>query len=387
MNHKIYFIIYAFIFVICLTNIQAQEKYDKQIELIDTLLESNSVNNNQLNEDRLYLILTKLQLQNELISRFKYQIKQIDKEIRNYEISIQNFKSQIEKEKSEYAKLIRSLYRYHRTISKLSHIFLSDDYAKSYKRFKYLQWLSEYRLLKGKRIIYLKNKLEKEKSILELKKENKIELNHKLEKKTKELRKTSALKENHLNKIEQNHEVYRNTINEITRKQQELDDSLANDLLSLDLEEFYKKHSVDTVAYITKMFFAKRGNLSWPVKNGIIIKKFGEEQHPYFNDIKIRHNGIEISVKQNTAVYSVFNAYVSSIVNIPGLNTAIILKHGNYYTVYSNLTDVNIKKGETITKNTIIGYVSNNEKIAKLNFQIWFKKEKLNPILWLKKAP
>ena len=126
--------------------------------------------------------------------------------------------------------------------------------------------------------------------------------------------------------------------------------------------------------------------MPWPITNGIITRKFGENNHPVLKGIKINNNGVDISATQNAQVKCIFEGIARKVVSIPGANLTVIVRHGNYLTVYSNLVDVNVQPGQRIARGETIGMVYNdqskNENV--LHLEIYHENQKLNPEEWLK---
>ena len=135
-------------------------------------------------------------------------------------------------------------------------------------------------------------------------------------------------------------------------------------------------------------FNANRGKLPWPVERGVIIERFGIQKHPVLSGIETLNNGIKITTEEGINVRSIFQGNVSRIIDIPGSGKAVILSHGEYFTVYSGLSEVFVRRGQTIDLKEIIGLVltksTTQESIIEL--QIWKGSEKMDPSAWLYKA-
>jgi septal ring factor EnvC (AmiA/AmiB activator) len=134
-------------------------------------------------------------------------------------------------------------------------------------------------------------------------------------------------------------------------------------------------------------FEVSRGKLPWPVSNGVVISDFGQHSHPAFKGIMVNNNGIDISCNCDDPVYSVFDGVVSKIFTIKGSNYALIIRHGNYLTVYQNLYAISVSVGQSVKMNTLLGktFCSSEENIAVLHFELWHNLDKLDPVLWLSK--
>ena len=138
---------------------------------------------------------------------------------------------------------------------------------------------------------------------------------------------------------------------------------------------------------VTSQSFQKlRGRLPWPVDGGFIARAYGKQKHPTLKNIEITNNGIDIRSSEEAPVRSVFEGKVAGVQYIPGHDYTVIIQHGNYYTVYSNLSETNLSKGDIVGAGSLVGKVSTNpiSGAAELHFELWREKERLNPASWIK---
>ena len=134
-------------------------------------------------------------------------------------------------------------------------------------------------------------------------------------------------------------------------------------------------------------FEKKKGILSWPVENCVIMSSFGTVYHKELPGIKVVNNGIELAVPKNSLIKSVFSGVVSKIVVLPSALKAVIIRHGSYSSVYTNLGELYVQQGDVIIEKGNIGkvYTEENHKTGLMEFQIWRGTDPLNPKIWLKK--
>ena len=134
-------------------------------------------------------------------------------------------------------------------------------------------------------------------------------------------------------------------------------------------------------------FSSNKGKLPWPVARGIVTEPFGENTIPGTSDVKINNPGIDISTPRNTEVRAVFNGEVSTVVRIPGAGRVVLLSHGNYFTVYSNLDEVFVVAGDKVDVKEAIGKVATDPEsgAALLHFELWENTDNQNPQPWLSK--
>ncbi len=136
----------------------------------------------------------------------------------------------------------------------------------------------------------------------------------------------------------------------------------------------------------TKNFAAQRGNLLSPIYHGKIVGRYGQYAHPTFKDVMINNNGIDLSGQYNSVVRNVYTGTVVSVFAIPGLNNAVMVKHGDYYTTYSNVAKVYVKQGQRLQTGGQIGTIGRAAKGGGylLHFELWYNKQKQNPLPWIR---
>lgn len=133
-------------------------------------------------------------------------------------------------------------------------------------------------------------------------------------------------------------------------------------------------------------FAALRGRMPFPVPSGFISDHFGVHKHPILKGVMINNNGIDIQTSAGSAVHSVYDGIVQSVVNIPGINTVVAIQHGDYFTVYSKLDNVSVSMGQRVRTGQRIGTVASDEDgTSEINFQVWKNTVRQNPESWLKR--
>jgi murein hydrolase activator len=134
-------------------------------------------------------------------------------------------------------------------------------------------------------------------------------------------------------------------------------------------------------------FRRNKGKLPWPVESGFIARGFGRQKHPTIKTIEITNNGIDIRTEEGAAVRAIAGGRVAGVEFIPGHDYTVIIQHGDYYTVYSNLAATNLSKGQMVKGRQSIGQVSTNAitGTSELHFELWQGKDRMNPAAWIKK--
>jgi murein DD-endopeptidase MepM/ murein hydrolase activator NlpD len=132
-------------------------------------------------------------------------------------------------------------------------------------------------------------------------------------------------------------------------------------------------------------FAGNKGNLPWPVEQGIITGDYGRHQHPLWKDVYTNNNGIDISTGKNAEARTIFSGKVSSVFSIPGAGKAVIVRHGEFLTVYSNLDNVFVKAGDNVSTRQRIGTILTDSEEGKteLHLEIWKGNSRMDPEAWI----
>ena len=133
-------------------------------------------------------------------------------------------------------------------------------------------------------------------------------------------------------------------------------------------------------------FVANKGKLPWPVDQGEIVTRFGQQAHPFLKGVQINKNGITFSTTQNNKVRAVFDGVVSKIIIIPGQGKLVMVRHGDYITVYTNLRETFVRDGDVVKTKEEIGIIITDKGKTETEIQLWKGTEIIDPSLWLYKA-
>ncbi|MCX7986511.1 MAG: peptidoglycan DD-metalloendopeptidase family protein [Bacteroidales bacterium] len=363
-----------------------RDKILKDITLTETLLKkANEGKNEVLNS--LSLINKKIQLRRELIENLNLELSNLEHAVDSLSMLIESNSHSIDNIKKEYAQIIYRSYFYFKPANILVLLLSAPNVSVGYRRIIYLKQYHNHRknLINNLRteierlysISLIINRKRNEKlRILELKSKEVEILNDDLiraQKSLKEFQKRSKELQASLEQLKSNAKKIENEI---------------RNLIETEVKNAKKTGSnvnLRKISQLSARFEQNKGKLPFPVEKGIIVSDFGEQPHPMYRGIKINNNGIDISTDCNVPVMSVFDGVVSKIFFIKGSNYAIILKHGDYYTVYQNLSSVSVNVGAEVKINTVLGYLScpENEQVSRLHFELWQDLQKLDPSVWL----
>jgi len=363
--------------------LQKKEEIEKEIEFTNKLLnDTKKKRTNSLQEFK--LLKSKISNRNKLIIELNNNIEKTEGEIQENTNKLISLKGELEKSRNEYAALIYYAFKNSNTNLNFMYLLASEDINQFYARFSYLQQYKEYRLTQIKLITRLKELIEINIEELKTKKYEMINMVN------QSLAEKALLKSDQdeigiiIEKLQQQEEDLLKQIEEKKKIAKKLDKEIEN---LIRKEASKSKYEMLTPAdrIISNEFASNRGRLPWPTEKGIITDHFGENEHPVIKNLKIRNNGIDITTVPKTRARAVFNGEVSKVFTIKGANTTVIIRHGNYYTVYHNLINVKIKTGDIVNTKDHIGevYSDVNNGQSILHFEVWKELEKQNPEDWL----
>lgn len=335
-------------------------------------------------------------LLNKLINNLLSEEKQKEDAIRGIESDIKTIEVRIMELKDQYSRYVVWFYK-NSGLSMWRFILDSDSFNQALVRYQYLKYISKQNKLTLDKLTANKNKLAKLVSNLEVERKEKETLaNQKLkeqdvlEKKEKERRELISV-------LKKDQKMITDEIN-LKRRSEILIKNIIARLIEADREA--KKRALESKVknekkvasgklpqsfdYSSFQSFAQlRGNLGWPVKEGRIVRKFGENKNERLKTVTLNY-GIDIGVNGTHNVLAVAEGVVSAIDWIPGYGSIVIITHrDDFRTVYGHVTGISVKEGERIKVGTVIGKVSESLEGNILHFEIWNERNYQNPELWL----
>ena len=350
------------------------------------------------NEDKL------LKIMNMEVNLLKKQIVIAQKKI-NFSVSeIKRIEEDIIKLKDEYASMLYSLQKNRSSKNNLIFIVSSSTFNQAYKRVLYLKQYSQSRIKHFTKINITQDSLAAENAnlaiqIIQLEADKKLSVDLINSKKVKidDFTKTKTEKNLLVSNLSKSETMFKSKIKQQQLRAKELDDKIKEIIkeeIRLAREKAEKingdnKFSLTPEALIlSNEFSSNKGKLPWPLDQGIIVTKYGSQKHNVFKGVETFNNGINIATKKGVVVRSVFKGAISRIFLIKGEGKAVLINHGEYFSVYSGLAEVNVKIGDKIFSKEVIGKMSNDDLLsdAELHFEIWKGYDKQDPSLWLYKA-
>ena len=362
----------------------------KEIEKINILVFENKKKTKSL-LDNIEDVELKISVRNKLIEVNNQQSKNLSSQIKNKNDRIYDLQIDLKKLKDEYANIVSNSYKKRSSKIKLMFLFASRDFNQAFSRFQYFKQYSAYRKEQANKIIItqknisslidtLQNNRKKRELVIDENKKIKLELEG------------EKLEKNRLfNNLEKTNKNY---LADIRRKEKEskLIDNEIQKLIRLAISESNNNDSsVNNFALtpegriISSNFLSNKGQLPWPLKEGVITRRFGTQPHPVVRTTTINSTGIMIATSPNSVVRSIFEGQVLSVYGFKGGNPGILVRHGKYISNYQNLSQVFVKKGDKIKTGEEIGIIFTNNTSGKaiLKFNIFNELKPENPQSWL----
>jgi len=397
------------------TNLQSE------IDLTNKLL-AETRRSKTLSLSQLVALNKKIEARQELIATINEQIAALDKEISEKQAEIVLQDSALAKMKRDYAKMIVFAYRNRNSYSGAMFLFSANGFNQAFLRLKYLQLISTGRRLQGQKITTTQqdlnnqlaelesDKAEKksllgnevtEQSTLALEKDEKDATFRGLQSKEATLKADLAKKNSQ--KVATDSAIARIMREEIARQVAAAAAANKPPVVANPPKGGTtppKNPPANTPPAPTKItltpeaktlgenFASNQGKLPWPVERGTIVSHFGKHAHPVLKDVTTQNNGIDISTSSGSMARAVFDGECTGLTNIPGSGWLVIIRHGEYLTVYSQLEESLVKLGDKVKTKQNIGKIATDQQegTTELHFEVWKSGGiKLDPETWITK--
>lgn len=374
--------------------LKAKEKQlNKQLEQTQELLSATQKSQNSTLSE-LRIINKQIAFKEELLINIGNQIKETTYQIKSNKKEVESLNQSILRLKKEFHEMVRFAYKNRKREYSVIYLFSSEDYNQAYRRLKYIEQYSENRKLKAVEVKNMQVKLRKENEILLANIESKKEIIASYDEEKKKFQEVKDKQQIVLNKILSNKEVLQAKL-----KKQEAEQERIAQAIRAEIEKQMAKSrknnsfALSPEAKLASNSFEKnRGKLPWPVSRGTITKRYGKQRHSEISTAYVQNNGIDISTLKGSNVRAVFEGKVTSVFTIPGSGQTVIISHGAYRTVYSNLKSVKVEVGQSVKTKQEIGVLLPDPSgtISESHFEIWkisgSDMSTQNPAIWLYKS-
>jgi septal ring factor EnvC (AmiA/AmiB activator) len=372
-----------------------KKQLQKEIEYTNQLL-IETKRNKKLSLNQLVTLNKKISVREELISTINTEINVLNKQINENNNSIKGLQNDLTKLKNEYSKMIYYAYKNQDAYSRLMFIFASKDFEQAFMRLKYLQQYSDFRHQQAEMIVNTQQNLNIKVQELQAKKTDKGVLLTNEESEKQNLTSEKTEKEHVFSQLQEQESKLKKDLEKKKKDAEKLQQAIQR-VIEKELEkaqtEAVKQNKprpqrlilTPESQQLSNSFASNKSRLPWPVAKGVICEHFGIHPHPLMKNIEINNNGVDICTNTGSLARAVFEGEVKAVVNMPGSGQFVLIRHGEFLTIYSNLREVYVKVGDQIKTKQNIGSIVFDEDDSKtlLHFEVWKGQTKLDPEIWL----
>lgn len=358
---------------------------------------------------QLQLLKNQIQNREKIIRNYNAEIVRQEVQITEVENVVQSLQVDLKQLRERYSQLLRQYQRQIMAPSMPLLILSASDVNQALRRTWHLRQYNQFRREQAAAIVDLQQELNQKGEVLQAEKERKEELKAKEEENKNALKQESQEQDKVVKALQKDEKKLRQELRnqEIARNrlQKNIEDLIRKEIeaarqAAAKTEDKGKANQGPTqqpqrnqalleltpeAKALGKAFEENRGRLPWPLQKAMVSETFGFHPHPHLKNISIRNDGITLKAEAGAPVRACFRGEVTAVVNIPGMQKTVIIRHGQYLTVYAHLDQTQVSKGQKIQTGQTIGrlHVRQEDGQSYLQFQLWKGTAKVNPLPWL----
>ena len=371
-----------------------RSRIKKEIKMVNKLLfETRKKEKNILEE--LKDLNQKITIREQLITTINLELKSLSNDIFAYEQQIEKQTQKLNLMKEDYASMIYKSYKSKSQQSRTLFLFSSESFYQAFKRLKYMNQYASFRKKQGEEVFHLKNKLLNLKDSLAYQKELKDTLLSSEEEQKLKILDEKQDQQTLISQIKKKEKKYKKELRQKQEKEKKLSEKIDKIIKEAIAKSNAAKGAKKSKGFaltpeakaLAATFEQNKGKLPWPVETGLIVRRFGKQPHPVYPGNYINSTGIHIATKKGTLARAIFNGEVLAIQTQSEGKKSILLRHGNYISVYNNLESVFVRVNEKITTGQSLGKIFTDRITGKtkLIFVLSKNTTRLNPVLWISK--
>lgn len=399
-NSFLFFLAFAFVIASYGQSKKQQELEDQRQALQREIQQINKVLSKEKKEETSVLSLVedlnyKINVQRNLIKVTNQQANLLTREINTNQKNITSLREQLVKLKEGYASMVVKSYKGKNEQSRVMFLLSSTNFQQAYKRLQYIKQYANFQKQQAEEIKLKTEKLQVLNTQLLVQKQDKQNLIDENRIAKRDLEKERTNQKELIATIKKNMSRYESQVNnkqkEINRIDREIN-TIIKEAIAVSNKKAGKSTSSNTFALTPESkklavnFESNKGNLPWPVTQGAVTLSFGEHRHPVVKTTTIINNGLRIATNKGAKSKAVFNGLVSEILKIKGTKPIVMVRHGNYISIYKNLSKIYVQKGDTLKTGDEIGEVAtDSDGKTVLAFSIFKDAKPINPSYWLLK--
>ncbi len=360
-----------------------QKKLQEEIEQTNQMLKQTK-RDESATLNKLQLLGQNIKNQKKLINTLDREITALDVEMRQLGVTRDSLQVVLSGYKADYAEMIRQTHYARMQQSPLLFLLSSKSFQQLARRARYLQEFAHYRQDQVRRIEDTQAEIDNQNNLLAANKSNKQNALSSRKKEQENLKRDERKQKNMLNQLKSKEKDLSKQLKQQQKKVNELNKKI-DDMIRKQTEKASKTSLTKEQKLIAGGFEENKGRLPWPVEKGMISGHYGKQQHPVYSQVTIDNKGIYLQTTAGAKARAVYKGEVTSCFMVGG-TYAVIIQHGNYRTVYSNLSKLNVKQGDKVDTKEAIGTIytdAEQDQKTELYFQIYKDKNILNPELWI----
>ncbi len=360
-----------------------QRKLQEEIEQTNKMLKQTK-RDESATVNKLQLLNQNIKNQKKLIRTLDNEITALNREMKQLSSTRDSLQVVLESHKADYARMVRQSHYAQLQQSPLLFLLSSDSFQQLARRARYLQEFAHFRQEQVHRIEKTQAEIDTQNELLQANKNDKQTALSSRKREQENLKRDERKQQNMLTQLKSKEKNLNKQIQQKQKKVNELNKKI-DDIVRKQAEKASKTTLTNEQQLIAGGFEANKGRLPWPVEKGMISGHYGKQQHPVYSQVTIDNKGIYLQTVAGAKARSVYKGEVTSCFMVGG-TYAVIIQHGNYRTVYSNLTKLSVKQGDKVETKQTIGTIftdAEQDQKTELYFQIYKDRNILNPELWI----
>ena len=363
--------------------------YEEEIRISTELLDKTQ-KDRTASESQLKIIREQLTNRRKMVSSLERQVGMIEGDIRSKNRDIDRLNTQMAALRKDYAEMVYAAWKNYKLNNFILFLFSADDFNAGARRADFMRRYNRARRDKAEQIAHFSDSIRGEVS--------------KLDNARTEMDRTRQTHSREVISLGKDETQYKSTVSKLTAEQQKLRQQVREkqalidkaqqkiqELVAAEVRRSQGAAATDAdlqaIAELSGRFDENKGRLPYPISGGVIIDRFGEHAHQLVSTVRSDNPGVNIAGPGGAAVTCVFEGRVMEVVSIPSYNLCVLVRHGNYITVYANVASVAVRKGDTVGAGQTLGRIANsaNDNDNFLHFEIHRETETLNPEQWLRR--
>lgn len=350
------------------------------------------------------LLDKKIKQREKLIVAYDEQIAVLDTEISKGQGNIKILNADLKKLRKEYAQMITFAYKNRSHYDKLEFIFASDGFNQAFSRLRYIRQFTESRKTKMNQIANTEQRITGEVEASQKAREQQTAMLADEKTQQAELKKEKEQMNGQIALLKKKEGQLQQDIKKKQKQAKQLQKAI-DDLIAEEIRLANEKAKKEAAAKgkktdgnkgiamtpaektLSTSFSSNKGKLPWPVERGVVSSSFGKHTSLVSDKVTVTNSGIDIATEGNAQARAVFDGVVTSVTKLTGSNTVVIIRHGEYFTVYSNIEEASVKRGDNVRTKQSIGRIHTNkaENKTELHFELLKGQTRDNPEAWLSK--